>query len=1255
MHFAIRRALCIGVASFLFVSFLTFILTSAGQQRILPADKISAVVNATLNDLHAHGINSKNAILMNLPEHYNTPLTRFDERGRFGLLLDVSNVTPSLVSQLEALGGNVLISLVDAKLIAVYMPIDEIEEVTGLNQVMSVNEITGGTLNIGSVKTEGDSIHHAINIRSDLSIMGDNVNVGVISDGCVSYLQSQATGDLPPGFGAPNFIFNNPVNPNKIGLGDEGTAMMEIIYDLAPNANLYFYGALNDAAGSAAHIDAIQRLVREKGCKVIVDDLTWYNQPMFEDGTVATLGTVAAAAKWANDTGVVYISSAGNWANGPGTPLNPIDRSHYQAMYNDINTVSNVKENKPLPNGPIPAGYPPPNWDDLHNFDPTPGAFDPGLSVIVPAGKTLTVVLEWADPSMTSTDPWGGSKDDYDLYIYDATLTFNLTGMTGAGSQTGTQNPWEKVSLTNYEGGPTEYNIVINHRDTIPKPPPKLLGLYISGCSATQYWTPQNSIWGQPGVTEVIAVGAVPQNNITNIEAFSSLGNYDVYVPAFVSRPKPDIVAVDGVQVTGVGGFGSPFFGTSASAPHVAGLAALLLSWNTSMTPANIHSKFERTATDLGAAGFDNTYGYGRADVEQAFYEVDTAISVHGPYTLHQGVGTPPMFFTTPDGYAISILGINDPLNLFPVGQCQVTVPEGSPYSSAGVEELGCPTIRRWYIFNQTGSTQGQYTAYIDAYFDESERITAGIDTSQIRIIHWNGSYYHALSQSRAAKRIGNTWRITAVYPNAYLSPFFLGYLTKGLDVVSVSNDSGGAGSTATVKFSINNTGSGLDLIQYYASDVRGWVGIDTTGRPNIKGGQDTTIEIKYKISSSAPVGTMDTIWLLAKSVADPSAIDSASAFVKVLKRELDVVTVSNDSGGPNTVAKVKFNVVNMGDVGDTIACRISDQYGWSLFPTDSTFFLSSSNDRELSIEISIPSSAGLSDIDTIRLVASSVPAPSIKDSSFAIVKVLFNKFVLSVKDGWNMISIPTVSDSNWKTALFPTSITNAFTYIGSYQITDTLYPGIGYWLKFTGAQSVELRGQASQKDTITVVAGWNMIGTVLSPQPVDHIASSPDGMIISSFYTYNGTYNETDTLQPGYGYWVKVDTIGHLILGNTSGIIAANHVRIIHTNVMPPPPPGEQSQNGQPDIPTSYSLEQNYPNPFNPSTIINYQLPIDNYVILKVYNMLGQEVVTLINGQESAGYKSVVFNAHNLPSGIYTYKLTAGGSTINKKMILLR
>jgi hypothetical protein len=88
---------------------------------------------------------------------------------------------------------------------------------------------------------------------------------------------------------------------------------------------------------------------------------------------------------------------------------------------------------------------------------------------------------------------------------------------------------------------------------------------------------------------------------------------------------------------------------------------------------------------------------------------------------------------------------------------------------------------------------------------------------------------------------------------------------------------------------------------------------------------------------------------------------------------------------------------------------------------------------------------------------------------------------------------------------------------------------------------------------------------------------------------------------------------------------------------------------------PKEFKLEQNYPNPFNPATTIQYQLPQDKRVTLKVYDILGSEVATLVNEEQQAGYKEVLFNASNFASGMYVYRLQAGSYVSTKKMLMIK
>jgi len=90
-------------------------------------------------------------------------------------------------------------------------------------------------------------------------------------------------------------------------------------------------------------------------------------------------------------------------------------------------------------------------------------------------------------------------------------------------------------------------------------------------------------------------------------------------------------------------------------------------------------------------------------------------------------------------------------------------------------------------------------------------------------------------------------------------------------------------------------------------------------------------------------------------------------------------------------------------------------------------------------------------------------------------------------------------------------------------------------------------------------------------------------------------------------------------------------------------------------DIPKNFSVSQNYPNPFNPATVINYQLPVNSFVTLKVYDMLGREVANLINARKNAGYYNVTFSVDHLPSGVYFYRLQAGSYIQTRKLVLLK
>jgi hypothetical protein len=89
--------------------------------------------------------------------------------------------------------------------------------------------------------------------------------------------------------------------------------------------------------------------------------------------------------------------------------------------------------------------------------------------------------------------------------------------------------------------------------------------------------------------------------------------------------------------------------------------------------------------------------------------------------------------------------------------------------------------------------------------------------------------------------------------------------------------------------------------------------------------------------------------------------------------------------------------------------------------------------------------------------------------------------------------------------------------------------------------------------------------------------------------------------------------------------------------------------------LPSMYALSQNYPNPFNPSTTIRYGLPVRSHVTLAVFNTLGQQVGTLVHGEQEAGYHEAVFDATGVASGVYLYRLQAGSFVQTKRMLILK
>jgi hypothetical protein len=139
-----------------------------------------------------------------------------------------------------------------------------------------------------------------------------------------------------------------------------------------------------------------------------------------------------------------------------------------------------------------------------------------------------------------------------------------------------------------------------------------------------------------------------------------------------------------------------------------------------------------------------------------------------------------------------------------------------------------------------------------------------------------------------------------------------------------------------------------------------------------------------------------------------------------------------------------------------------------------------------------------------------------------------------SMSDKWNLISIPQYPTDASVATLFPSAQSRAFAYQGSYVAAPTIFPGVGYWLKFSGAQTDTINAPWATTNTIQLTAGWNLFGAVAEPVLVSSIIQTPDSIAVTKFFGYNNGYAAADTLYPGQGYWVKTSAAGSFFFSGT-------------------------------------------------------------------------------------------------------------------------
>ncbi len=445
---------------------------------------------------------------------------------------------------------------------------------------------------VGEVTSEADQALTADIARDLFDVDGTGITVGILSDSFSasvgangSYDEDIASGDLPDDVEILADIFS--------GI-DEGRAMAQLIYDLAPGTELAFRTAFRGAADFA---NGILELVAA-GADVIVDDIGYLDQPFFQDGVIAQAVDQAVAA------GVPYFSAAGNSG-----------ADSYEADFQFGLQFGNYR---------------------LHDFDPG-NEVDIFQSFTLDPGEGIDLSFQWDEPFRSSGG--SGATNDLDIFIFDSPdLTTGNVVAASVDDNIRSGNAFEIFNFINNTSSTQDFHIVIG-RNVLQggDDPGRLKYIDFDGrASNLEYATNSPTSFGHPNAEGAAAVGAAfyldtPAFGTTPplLESFSSLGGTEILFDTAGNRlatpelrQTVDFVAVDGTNTTFFGGdIGDDsgnfpnFFGTSAAAPHAAAVAALMLEAANEAgldpTPQDIYTALEASAIDMDnpfTAGFDVGY-----------------------------------------------------------------------------------------------------------------------------------------------------------------------------------------------------------------------------------------------------------------------------------------------------------------------------------------------------------------------------------------------------------------------------------------------------------------------------------------------------------------------------------------------------------------------------------------------------------------------------------------------------------------------
>jgi len=406
------------------------------------------------------------------------------------------------------------------------------------------------------VTSQGVSLTGATDFHT-AGFYGQNTKVAIIDLGFSGLTAAQNAGELD------NVIYTHDYTGTGLQTETEhGTGVAEIVADMASQASLYLM-----KIGDEVDLQNATDYCINNGIDIINHSVGWYNTNYY-DGT----GVVAGTANNARDQGVLWVNAAGNDADG----VNGYT-GHWQGAFADG------------------------DGDNWHEF----ALGDERNSFYLASGDTITILMTW--------DDWVYSDQNYDLYLYNPVGAQVRSSLNW---QTGMQHPTEWIEYTATSNGRHSFAI---YRESAPASPEIEVFLWNETGPALglEYNVYESSIVTPANSAKVLAVGAIYRGNWTTgpQETFSSQGPSNASKYA-ASRTKPDIMGPDGVSSYTYAPY--DFYGTSASSPHVAGAAALLLSEDPTRTADQLQAKLEGDAIDMGVAGKDNIYGSGRLNLQLA-------------------------------------------------------------------------------------------------------------------------------------------------------------------------------------------------------------------------------------------------------------------------------------------------------------------------------------------------------------------------------------------------------------------------------------------------------------------------------------------------------------------------------------------------------------------------------------------------------------------------------------------------------------